>query len=727
MNKVLNINLGGYALTIDDDAYEYLAAYLDSIRRRFSESDGRDEIVRDIESRLGELISGSMGSRTIVMLPDVEAAVEIMGKPEDFGAEPVDSKKSSSGGKTSTGPSIRTGKRLFRDEEDATVGGVCSGLAAYFGMNDPVWMRLIFVLLTFLSAGFWIPAYLLLWILVPPAKSAADRLAMRGEKINVDNIAREVEDGFERISNKVNELGSKKNADRSFNHAVSSGMSVIGKIFGFVIRFVAKFAVLIGILIGVGLFIALLVSWAGGIFSMIAAAPVLDYLSPLSGGMNYLGFANFFFVFGIPIIGLCLFFARLLFGVRTPGWATASLSVFWTINLFSGIVLLGLATKDFRQSSTLTRTMDLSGFKSDTIRLEWAGNPAGNSSHDIFGDDVILGNDRLELNDMVDIRVRRSDSGRFECLQNVTARGKTNADAMDNATKTEFNVVLEGNTLRIPTFFGIPKGQKWRAQNIRLTISVPEGKYIVFGEKINNRVHDVDYADNDGDYYVSDYPNRLYRMTETGLTCADCPAFGERDYRGGRTFENFILEGDLTAEINDGDDFIFRIEGAPADRELVKTIRTGDKITFTTNGKSTGGRVKVYIETPTFTSLYADNTGQITIRGFDEGRASISARGNSKIKSIMDVSENLELLLIGPAQAELTGKGGNIKATLTEGATLESASYRANEANISVKDGSKARVYVNTVAWVKKDATSEVKVDGDGVVESAKDDGEQEQ
>ncbi|HNE29067.1 MAG TPA: hypothetical protein PLW66_07855, partial [Saprospiraceae bacterium] len=65
MNKVLNINLGGYALTIDDDAYEYLAAYLDSIRRRFSESDGRDEILRDIESRLGELISGSMGSRTI--------------------------------------------------------------------------------------------------------------------------------------------------------------------------------------------------------------------------------------------------------------------------------------------------------------------------------------------------------------------------------------------------------------------------------------------------------------------------------------------------------------------------------------------------------------------------------------------------------------------------------------------------------------------------------------
>lgn len=207
MNKVLNINLGGYALTIDDDAYEYLSSYLDNLRRRFSESEGRDEILRDIESRLGELISGSMGNRTIVMLPDVEAAIGIMGKPEDFGAEPIETRRTANAGKKSGG-SIRTGRRLFRDEEDKVVSGVCSGLAAYFGIADPVWVRLVFVLLTFLSAGFWIPAYFLLLILVPPAKTAADRLAMRGEKINVDNIAREIEEGFDRLGNEFS--GKKK-------------------------------------------------------------------------------------------------------------------------------------------------------------------------------------------------------------------------------------------------------------------------------------------------------------------------------------------------------------------------------------------------------------------------------------------------------------------------------------------------------------------------------------
>jgi phage shock protein PspC (stress-responsive transcriptional regulator) len=213
MNKILNINLGGFAFTIDDDAFEYLSAYLDSIRRRFSASEGRDEILTDIENRLGELLTAELGSRTIVMLPDVETAVGIMGKPEDFGGEPIDNRRAMGGNAGSSG-AIRTGKRLFRDEEDKIAGGVCSGLSAYFGIADPVWMRLVFVLLTFLSAGFWIPAYIFLWVLVPPARTAAERLAMRGEPINVDNIAREIEDGFERIGDKVNQYGNSKKKKR---------------------------------------------------------------------------------------------------------------------------------------------------------------------------------------------------------------------------------------------------------------------------------------------------------------------------------------------------------------------------------------------------------------------------------------------------------------------------------------------------------------------------------
>lgn len=282
MNKILNINLGGYALTIDDDAHEYLSSYLDSIRRRFSESEGRDEIIGDIEARLGELISQNMGSRSIVMLPDAEAAVAVMGKPEDFGGEEVGGSGGGSGSSSGGGggskkggkAAVRTGKRLFRDEEDAVVAGVCSGLSAYFGIQDPVWMRLIFVLLAFLSFGFWAPAYVLMWILVAPAKTAADRLAMRGEQVNMDNIAREVEDGFDRLSKKVNEFGADaaKKGGSNAQHVVSTGVTAIGQAFGLLLRFIAKFAALIAILIGISLFLGLGAGWIGSIMALSIGA-----------------------------------------------------------------------------------------------------------------------------------------------------------------------------------------------------------------------------------------------------------------------------------------------------------------------------------------------------------------------------------------------------------------------------------------------------------------------
>jgi hypothetical protein len=115
MNKIIHINLGGYALTIDEDAYEYLQAYLERIRRRFSESEGRDEIIRDVETRLWELITQNIGTNSIVMLLHVESAIEVMGKPEDFGGEGEDSFEHGSSRKSNIG-SIRTGKKLFRDE-----------------------------------------------------------------------------------------------------------------------------------------------------------------------------------------------------------------------------------------------------------------------------------------------------------------------------------------------------------------------------------------------------------------------------------------------------------------------------------------------------------------------------------------------------------------------------------------------------------------------------------
>ena len=727
MNKILNVNLGGYALTIDDDAFEYLTAYLESIRKKFSDSEGRDEIVSDIEARLGELISQGMGGRSIVMLPDVEAAVQIMGKPEEFETEPVGTPGSGSGGshkasgKGTSGPSVRTGRRLFRDEEDKVVGGVCSGLAAYFGIQDPVWMRLIFVVLTFLSAGFWIPAYLLMMILVRPAKTAADRLAMRGEPINVDNIAKEIEVSFERFGDKMNALGEKINGSdhkkKGFgtgHEAVSSGMTALGQIFAFMLQFIAKFGVAIAILIGLALFVGLAASWVGGIVAMVAAAPFVGFFSPFSNGTTWLGFANGFFLLGIPVIGLVLTFVRVLFKTHTPKWLGAGLVTFWVINLFSFISLAALGAKGYRQSGTVSQTIDLSNMSTDTLRISGTKMVRTDEGDAFFDGDVRLHDNNLQFDGMVDIRVRRSEDGRFLCKQIITARGASNSEAMENAANTAFNVIVDNNVLRVPLGYSIPEGTKWRVQRVRLNLEVPNGKFIVFDDDIYHRAAaDVDlYDDQNDNNYISRRPNKLFRMTTDGLVCVDCDKIGDSQYSTDRNYEHFILEGNFKTEIRkyDGPGFRYSLEKANGAADVLQVIKTGDRITFTSNGKP-AENLKLIIEAPVFTSLVAENTGDVTIRGFDEGRASITAKGTSHIKAYFDCND-LDVVLSGKSSLELDGRGHDLKANLVDGATLEAPNFRVSDVDISASDGSRARVYASDNAKVKTDSESKVKVDG---------------
>jgi len=728
MNKILNINLGGYALTIDDDAYEYLQAYIESIRRRFSESEGRDEIVGDIEARLGEIISQNMGNRTIVMLPDVEDATAVMGKPEEFGSPEPETTSKKTGGSRPSGssvPPIRTGKRLFRDEEDSVVAGICSGLTAYFGFKDPVWMRLAFVLMAFISFGFWVPAYLLMWILVRPAKSAADRLAMRGEPANVENIAREIEEGFERLGNKVNEMGGQaaKKGGSGAQNMMTTGVTAIGQLFGFVVRFVAKFATLIAFLIAIALFLSFGGAWIASIWTLVMAAPFVAYFSPFSSGVTWLGFANVFFLMGIPLVALALFFARVLFKTRASNWVHGGLWLFWTLNFISAIFLVSFASREYRQSSTVNKTIDLSAVNSDTLLLEGINTFAKDG--DFFGfneDDLRIKGLNLEMNNMIEISIRRSTSGRFECYQSIKARGRSREEAMDNADRTLFSMEVANNKLRIPTGLEIEQGKKWKGQKVKIVLSVPEGKFVRFDKNIYKYASaDLnEYASGNDGNYISRSPDQLFEMTRGGIICADCPKMGDKNYRDTRDYEDFILEGDFKTEILEGESFRVTIDGPSGAGNMIKTIKTGDKITFTTEGKATSGLVKLTIVTPIFTSLHADNSGEITIRGFEEGHASISAKGSSQIKAYLDASSNLDLTLSGKCTLELTGKGGALNANLTNGATLEASNWRADDAEISASEGSKARVYVRNNALILSDAASTVKVDGGATIKKSR-------
>ncbi len=217
MNKTTQINLGGISFSIDEDAFRRLDLYLHELEAHFEYSDSRSEIIADIEARLAELITEKLRGSDIVTIKNVADAVKIMGAPSDIDDEPVTDQTNKRSNYGRQAWDIKTGKRLFRDPDDKVVAGVCSGLAAYFGIQDPIWVRLGFVLAS-VTIGFGLIIYIAAWILVPEARTAGDRLAMMGHSANAKNIAGMIERGLDDLSETIKENWesiTKKKSDKN--------------------------------------------------------------------------------------------------------------------------------------------------------------------------------------------------------------------------------------------------------------------------------------------------------------------------------------------------------------------------------------------------------------------------------------------------------------------------------------------------------------------------------
>lgn len=169
MKKIININLSGRVIPIEDTAYEKLQAYIESLRRYFAKEDGRDEIINDIESRIAELMSEKVRKgASAITDADVDEIAASMGRPEDFdAAETADTETGTQNTSTDyTYSERRTRRRLYRDSSDKFIGGVCSGIASYLNV-DPAIVRILFAIITFGGFGLGFLIYILLWMILP--------------------------------------------------------------------------------------------------------------------------------------------------------------------------------------------------------------------------------------------------------------------------------------------------------------------------------------------------------------------------------------------------------------------------------------------------------------------------------------------------------------------------------------------------------------------------------
>jgi phage shock protein PspC (stress-responsive transcriptional regulator) len=193
MKITVSINLGGYFFNIDEDAYAELKSYLKNLELHFAGEESSSEILSDIESRMAELFRTKLTSyKQVINIEDVHQVITVLGTPEDISdtEAPTARDKFSSPGY----------HRMYRDPDHRVIGGVCAGIAAYWDIE--LWLvRLIFFVLLMMGVGILI--YLILYIVLPEAKTTAEKIAMKGNPVNIHNIKDSVKKEFDTVRNSM--------------------------------------------------------------------------------------------------------------------------------------------------------------------------------------------------------------------------------------------------------------------------------------------------------------------------------------------------------------------------------------------------------------------------------------------------------------------------------------------------------------------------------------------
>lgn len=216
MKKSFSVNIDGRIFNIDEDAYELLQSYLQQLSTAFGSGNDSDEIVSDIEARVAEHLS-EMCPSAVVSIRDINTVIDIIGRPEQIGAEAgetdntANAEDSDSGNSAATTPppfpsadQARDSRKLFRDVEDSVFGGVLSGFAKYNGWSATT-VRLCAVIIALLTTV-WpcILAYIIAWIIIPPAQTAEQKLRMAGMPVTAATIGQTVRDTANRAAEGLN-------------------------------------------------------------------------------------------------------------------------------------------------------------------------------------------------------------------------------------------------------------------------------------------------------------------------------------------------------------------------------------------------------------------------------------------------------------------------------------------------------------------------------------------
>jgi len=519
MNKTLDINIANQIFHIDEYAYRILKKYLDDIRIYLSEEESCDEIIQDIEARIAELfIERMISDKQVINTSDVEEVIKVMGQPEDYNLSEEEN--------TNSYKSANAEKKLYRDRDSAYISGICAGMAHYLNV-EVIWIRVIWILFTIFSTGWLILVYIILWILIPEAKTTAEKLSMKGEPINLSNIEKKIKEGYDNVSDKLKGVDVKKhskNAQNSISGFFSSLESfllnfgkIILKILGFFLVFISGISLL-------GLILAALGVGGIGIFAtsdfynfVRVDGFVTNSIVPM-----WLIITTMFVTSIVPFLLIFIFSLKILFSnIKRPhmGFIITMVSI-WFLSLATlAFSVINEETRN-RRKGEFVETKSINIKENDTLFLKMNGNYnytnspyRHNSSLVIFDEN----NDKSIYDSDVDVKFHNtSDSEAFIRISKYSYDYDEN-EARNKSKLLEYKYEISDNQIILDSYMIAPFNMKSNSKGIDIDIYLPSGISISMNENVE------DFLKNRfKNYNLKNAFNKLFFIQDNLLECKNC-------------------------------------------------------------------------------------------------------------------------------------------------------------------------------------------------------------
>lgn len=512
MNKTININLANVFFHIDEDAFVKLDTYLKTIESYLANEESREEIIQDIEARIAEIFKDSMAhDNDVITMSKVKNMISIMGEPEVYKIDDEEETSSSSA-------NYNRSKKLYRDIENDYIGGVSSGLHHYLGLNL-ILIRFLWIFSAVFSFGATVAIYIILWVVIPPAKTTSEKLDMQGEPVNLSNIEKKVKESYNKFADKVGDLDYDK-----YGQQTKSGINKFFEGLGEVLRvigvFISKFIGIILLIISSVVLIGLLIFVFS--FGTISVFQLGDFnqLEFFTLGIPYwIQVLLIFIVAAIPFFYLLILSLKLLFtNLKSIGKLShITLIGLWILSI---IILTTLGIKkelevSFDAEVVDVATLNVPQYDTLTVKMNpnllYAEDLMKNSSQKIVKDETETS--RLYSTN-VNVNFRTSTDDDVKVRVTKKSFGSNEIKARERASLIDYEYTLEDSILKLNNYFLTTPEFLKEDIKVEVTIYMPESQIVYLDKNLMNFSRIRNFKKSDYNAYLG-YKDNIWQPLDS--------------------------------------------------------------------------------------------------------------------------------------------------------------------------------------------------------------------